>query len=132
MTRLICLVILLIGCAWQTHYQSDLWSSSFAVWANAAHVAPQAPLPMINLAGTLMNAQAYAPAEPLLVMAYRLSQQRSEAERLKWDDLIWANMGIIRLRQGRVGEAHAYLLGGIDPTSARWLVCHQFQGLCAS
>ncbi len=131
MTQIVRLACL-IGCAWQTWQQSDTWSSSLALWSNAMHVAPKEPLPIINLAGQLMNVRAYAPAEPLLVMAYSLSQQRSAAERLKSDDLIWANMGIIRLRQGRILEARNYLAGGTDPTSARSLVCQQFHGLCAS
>lgn len=119
---------LAVLCAFITYRQMPVWGSPAALWGHAHSMAPMLPRPMINLAGTRMDVHDYETAETLLWQAHLLALQRTKDEQATAQDLIFANLGLMRFYQGNY-RAAAFYLHGAQRYSARGILCDGFPAI---
>lgn len=125
------MLVLAVVLAGLSFWQSSHWASPVDLWENALAVAPNVPRPWINLASLAMDRRDDAEGERLLTAAMDAMPSRSKAEQDWTIDLVWANLALIRLRQGRLAEASA-LVNHAPYESARWQVCKAVKAICAA
>lgn len=98
----VCLAVLTSQRAW-------IWRSDESLWADAYLTAPQATRPLLYMAGVRMAQRQFDVAERMLTRAAQLAPLRHATERAQNVDNILANLAVIRVQQGRLTEAVAYV-----------------------
>lgn len=122
--------LVLLGLAWLTSGQVERWQTDERLWTAAAQIAPHAPRPLVNLAVQKIVQGDLEGAERLLGRASALADHQRRLDDRDWShDVIDANLAVIRIRQGRLGEALQLAQPG-PPWSTRWLLCRQWP-VCA-
>lgn len=107
-----------------TFLNIDRWTSNDALWSSAAHIAPMAPRPIVNLAVDRLDFNDLDGASFYLDQAERRAHAQTPDLEAWSMDLITANRAAILLRQDRLTDA-VRMLAHAHKYSAGWELCRQ-------
>jgi len=115
-----------------TAWQTAPFRSETALWTQASRIAPTSPWPWVNLADERTRARDLVTAERYLDRARQAARTHPTRVVPLWgaDDVIAAQLAVIRMQQGRLHEAAA-LMAGAPLVSARGELCSRYPAICA-